>query len=68
MVLVARAQRAALREAERTREELSAIGIAGQYLVINGIYPPDAVADDELAQALVKREQAGNGGDAPGIG
>ena len=57
MVLVARPQRSALDEAERTRAELSAIGIARQHLVINGINPPDAVADDELAKALVKREQ-----------
>ena len=38
MVLVARAQRAALREAQRTHEELGAIGITRQYLVVNGVY------------------------------
>ncbi len=58
MVLVARAQRAALREADRTRGELSGIGLNRQYLVINGIYPPSMVAGDGLARALVEREQA----------
>ena len=58
MVLVARAQRAALREAQRTHEELGAIGITRQYLIVNGVYPGDAVADDKLAAALVRREQA----------
>lgn len=58
MVLVARAQRAALREADRTRGELSGIGLTRQYLVINGIYPPSMVAGDGLARALVDREQA----------
>lgn len=57
LVLVARAQRAALREAERTQAELGAIGLARQYLVINGVYPPSEIAEDPLAQALVKREQ-----------
>ena len=58
MVLVARAQRAALREADRTHGELAGIGLSRQYLVINGIYPPSMVAGDGLAQALVNREQA----------
>lgn len=67
LVLVARAQRAALREADRTREELGAIGIARQHLVINGVYPPNAVAGDELARALVKREQLAMEGMPPAL-
>ena len=37
LVLVARAQQATLREAARTHEELAAIGLKQQYLVINGV-------------------------------
>jgi arsenite-transporting ATPase len=48
LVLVARADRAALREAERTRGELAELGIERQELVINGIFratdPTDGVA------------------------
>ena len=39
LVLVARAQGSTLREAARTHEELSAIGLKQQYLVINGVLP-----------------------------
>jgi arsenite-transporting ATPase len=38
LVLVARAERAALREAERTRRELAELGVTGQELVINGVF------------------------------
>ena len=38
VVLVARAQTAALREAQRTRDELAGVGIANQILVINGVF------------------------------
>lgn len=55
MVLVARPQRAALAEADRTSRELAAIGIANQRLVINGILP-DSKTDDPLAAALRGRE------------
>lgn len=48
LVLVSRADRAALREAERTRRELSALGIERQEVVINGLFrasdPTDVVA------------------------
>lgn len=57
LVLVARAQQATLREVLRTHEELALIGIAEQYLVINGILPQQAVAHDDLALALYDREQ-----------
>nr|WP_314857608.1 arsenical pump-driving ATPase [uncultured Undibacterium sp.] len=57
MVLVARAQTAALREAARTHEELAAIGFQHQYLVINGEMPESEAAHDKLAAAIVRREQ-----------
>ena len=48
LVLVARAEKSALAEAERTRRELAELGIRRQELVINGIFratdPRDAVA------------------------
>ena len=58
LVLVARAQQATLREAARTLEELALIGLRQQYLVINGALPEGEAADDALAIALFKREQA----------
>ncbi|HJU70905.1 MAG TPA: arsenical pump-driving ATPase [Paucimonas sp.] len=58
LVLVARAQQAALREAARTHEELAAIGLSQQYLVINGVLPQSEAARDPLAAAICKREQA----------
>lgn len=58
MILVARAQRATLREAARTHEELAAIGFHKQYLVINGALPESEAGVDPLAAAIWKREQA----------
>ncbi|MDR2871820.1 MAG: TRC40/GET3/ArsA family transport-energizing ATPase, partial [Xanthomonadaceae bacterium] len=58
LVLVARAQRTTLREAARTHEELAAIGLSQQYLVINGVFPAGEIDDDALAAAIFKREQA----------
>lgn len=55
MVLVARPQRAALAEADRTSSELAALGITNQRLVINGILPASK-AEDPLATALRSRE------------
>ena len=57
LVLVARAQQATLREAARTQEELAAVGLKQQYLVINGTLPKREAAHDALAAAVVKREQ-----------
>jgi arsenite-transporting ATPase len=56
LVLVARAQAAALREAGRTHQELAAIGLSQQFLVINGVLPADALTDDSLAEAMHARE------------
>ncbi len=57
LILVARAQQATLREAARTHEELVAIGLRQQYLVINGILPQIEAASDPLAAAIYEREQ-----------
>ena len=56
LVLVARAQAATLREANRTRQELAAIGLSQQYLVINGVLPVEALHADPLAAAIHQRE------------
>ncbi len=57
LVLVARAQNSTLREVARTHQELTAIGIQQQHLVINGIMPAEATNEDALAQAIYEREQ-----------
>ena len=56
LLLVARAQRSTLREVARTHEELAAIGLSQQYLVINGILPAAEAALDPLAAAIHTRE------------
>ncbi len=58
LILVARAQQATLREVGRTHEELAAIGLTQQHLVINGILPSAEAVADPLAAAIVRREQA----------
>ena len=55
LVLVSRAQRAALTEAERTSHELAAIGVRNQRLILNGLF--QAVGDDPVALALQARGQ-----------
>ncbi|HIC8800456.1 arsenical pump-driving ATPase [Aeromonas veronii] len=57
LVLVARAQHSTLREVARTHEELAAIGLLNQQLVINGLFPEGAITGDPLAMALWQREQ-----------
>jgi len=65
LVLVARAQQATLREVARTHEELAAIGLRQQCLVINGVLADTAAANDRedgagadvLATAIGRREQ-----------
>lgn len=58
LVLVARPQLTSLREVARTHEELAAIGLKQQYLVINGLLPPSEADADPLAAAIHRREQA----------
>ena len=57
LVLVARAQQSTLQEAARTQEELAAIGLKRQYLVVNGILPASEGRQDPLAAAIIAREQ-----------
>ena len=58
LILVSRAQQATLREVARTHEELAAIGLTQQFLVINGVLPETETAHDPLATAICQREQA----------
>ncbi|MFZ2266601.1 MAG: arsenical pump-driving ATPase [Azonexus sp.] len=58
LILVARAQQATLREVARTHEELAAIGLNRQFLVINGVLPAGEAASDALAAAILAREQS----------
>jgi arsenite/tail-anchored protein-transporting ATPase len=53
LVLVSRAQQAALAEAERTSGELAAIGVRNQRLILNGLFK--ASDSDPLALALENR-------------
>lgn len=57
LILVARAQQTTLREVARTQEELTAIGLINQFLVINGLLPHSEAAQDDLASAILQREQ-----------
>jgi len=57
LVLVARAQQATLREVAHTHEELAAIGLKQQHLVINGILPAVEADNDPLAAAIHEREK-----------
>jgi arsenite-transporting ATPase len=54
LVLVARAERAALNEAERTRSELAVLGVANQALVLNGLFRLVDSADP-VAVAMQRR-------------
>ncbi len=58
LILVARAQNSALREAARTHGELAAIGLTQQFLIVNGLLPKEEAAVDPLAAAIYGREQA----------
>lgn len=57
LVLVSRAERSSLAEAERTRRELSALGITRQELVLNGLFRA-TLRDDPVARALEERGRA----------
>lgn len=54
LILVSRPERAALQEAERTRQELSAAGIANQHFILNGIFVASD-RQDHVALALEDR-------------
>lgn len=53
LILVSRAQKAALAEAERTSEELATIGVRHQRLILNGLF--QAGDSDPVAVALQQR-------------
>jgi arsenite-transporting ATPase len=53
VVLVARPEAAALREAERTRAELAELGVRNQWLAVNGVFV--AASDDAIATAMSDR-------------
>lgn len=57
LVLVARLQKSTLQEVARTHDELAAIGLKNQYLVINGVIPETEAVNDTLAAAIWGREQ-----------
>jgi arsenite-transporting ATPase len=57
LVLVSRAERSALTEAERTRRELAALGVTRQELVLNGLFRA-LDCDDPIARALEERGRA----------
>ncbi len=56
LVLVTRPERSAIREAARTSQELKALGVEQQWLVINGLF--EATSTDPLAVAMEQRMQA----------
>lgn len=58
LILVTRAQASSLREANRTHDELTAIGFKQQYLVVNGVLAQADTKGDPLALAVWRREQA----------
>lgn len=57
LVLVARLQKSTLQEVARTHDELAAIGLKNQFLVINGVLPETEAANDTLTAAIGRREQ-----------
>jgi arsenite-transporting ATPase len=57
VVLVMRPDAPALREAARTRDELVALGLANQWLIVNGVFA-EAPQDDAVATALQAQQQA----------
>ena len=58
LILVTRAQKTTLDEVARTHQELAAIGLTRQNLVINGVLSADEAVRDTLAAAIRHREQA----------
>jgi len=56
LVLVTRAQRAAVAEVARTHTELAALGMDRQHLVVNAVMPRPT-SSDALAMAVFDREQ-----------
>jgi len=57
LVLVARPEQSALKEAANTSRELRAIGVANQCLMLNGVLKSDTTTD-AMASAFLSREQS----------
>jgi arsenite-transporting ATPase len=57
VVLVARPETSAFREAERTSGELATLGIRNQVLAINGVFRA-AASTDAIANAMARRQSA----------
>ncbi|MFD1890880.1 TRC40/GET3/ArsA family transport-energizing ATPase, partial [Luteococcus peritonei] len=57
LVLVTRAQGAALREVARTSDELAELGIPANHLVVNAVLSEDRTTSDPLHEAIRQREQ-----------
>lgn len=57
LVLVSRPEAAALREAQRTSQELAALGVANQHVIINGVFVATE-REDPIAVAMERRSQA----------
>jgi len=57
LILVARPDGGALREADRSSSELAALGLGNQRLVVNGLFTP-SVAGDAVADAMAARAAA----------
>ena len=66
LVLVSRAEREALTEAERTRIELGLLGVANQHLVLNGLFAATD-RDDRVAIALEQRQDRALAEMPPGL-
>ena len=67
LVLVARAQPAALAEVARTADELAKVGIVGRHLVVNATMPDPGPDADPLAAAVYAREQRAIAGAADAL-
>lgn len=66
LVLVARAEPSALREADRSSHELATLGLRNQRLVVNGVFTPARVGDP-IADAMAARTQSALAAIPPGI-
>lgn len=65
VVLVARPEASALREAERTRAELAQLGVHNQVLVVNGVF--SAESSDDVALAMASRHRQALEAMPPGL-
>lgn len=57
LILVSRAQKSTLKEAQRTSEELGRLGLSNQQLILNGLFRAQD-PKDRLALAMERRDQA----------